>query len=829
MEGLLAGPRVAAVEHGAGGQVAAQAARPQHIDPPAAQRADAGVEQARDLVAVEGELVGHPQLEEPVEHRPRLGGGAQRDARVGAGALAEPVGGVGPRLGEQQGGVADVERVLLVVHLEDQPDGARHQLLLVGLDAQRDADQLRQRAACAARRCWAMRRCNRSSNPSPRILRDGATCRSGRGAGAPGALRGIVSTTASSAVPDQLLGRLEVEVVVARARTPAGRAGPGPVIELADARGGLEAAGRDHLEAEQRGAGEQRDAGVRSSPPENARVSTGIAAFSGHTCGRGTRPHPPVRPPTAGRVGGEGHHPLARRTAGREGRRPGDGHEAHGGSTPLELRARHRPGDLPPADPPRESVVTFSDARRTVELPMRAALPVLTRAPRAGDDLHPSVGLLRGAALLGMQAGRGRQVRAGRRAATQLADHPARRRRPRPGRAAGRARAPTTGSTPSAAERARPPGARRRRRHDAAQRAAGRAGAGGLRSPRPRRRRRRRPQPPPTGFAERLQARIAAPQRRPPSRTCRSWSGSRCGSRPTRRSWSPARCGWCSRCTTSRTRCTSATPPLLFTEPGPTAEPRLRRAGPHPRRHRAARRGRGVAGARPVARAAGARRDHPRRRRARQPARGRRRRAARTAGVDVLWPRSLGRDLTATHRARPRRDPARGPAREEPLQDPLLGADTLFAFTWQLALHGDPLTAGGDGPAGRGRLARSSSCAAAGPWSTPRIARKARKRLVRTVKPAQAVAAALTGVVEVDRPAERRRTRPGRGRRLAAEGARAAARAPPPATRSSPRPGWRATPARLPAPRPDLAGRRSPRSGSAPAWPTTWGWARPSP
>ena len=55
-----------------------------------------------------------------------------------------------------------------------------------------------------------------------------------------------------------------------------------------------------------------------------------------------------------------------------------------------------------PADPPREGVVEFVDARRTVALPVRAALPVLTKA-HARDDLHPSVGLLSGAVLLGMR------------------------------------------------------------------------------------------------------------------------------------------------------------------------------------------------------------------------------------------------------------------------------------------------------------------------------------------------------------------------------------------------------------------------------------------
>ena len=52
--------------------------------------------------------------------------------------------------------------------------------------------------------------------------------------------------------------------------------------------------------------------------------------------------------------------------------------------------------------PPRESTVEFSDHRRTVVLPIRSALPVLTRA-HARDDAHPSVTLLSGAALLGMR------------------------------------------------------------------------------------------------------------------------------------------------------------------------------------------------------------------------------------------------------------------------------------------------------------------------------------------------------------------------------------------------------------------------------------------
>ena len=70
--------------------------------------------------------------------------------------------------------------------------------------------------------------------------------------------------------------------------------------------------------------------------------------------------------------------------------------------------------------------------------------------------------------------------------------------------------------------------------------------------------------------------------------------------------------------------------------------------------------------------------------------------ALRERGVDVLWPRSLGRDLSATatlDRAAP------AAPREEPLNEPLLGTEALFAFRWQVALHGDPLTERGDGPA----------------------------------------------------------------------------------------------------------------------------------
>lgn len=55
-----------------------------------------------------------------------------------------------------------------------------------------------------------------------------------------------------------------------------------------------------------------------------------------------------------------------------------------------------------PSHPPRDSEVEFSGPSRTIRMPMRGAIPVLTRAIRV-DDAHPSVGLLSGATLLAMK------------------------------------------------------------------------------------------------------------------------------------------------------------------------------------------------------------------------------------------------------------------------------------------------------------------------------------------------------------------------------------------------------------------------------------------
>ena len=64
---------------------------------------------------------------------------------------------------------------------------------------------------------------------------------------------------------------------------------------------------------------------------------------------------------------------------------------------PLQGRATWVPGH-----PPRESEIEFSGPSRTIRMPMRGAIPVLTRAIRV-EDAHPSVGLLSGATLLAMK------------------------------------------------------------------------------------------------------------------------------------------------------------------------------------------------------------------------------------------------------------------------------------------------------------------------------------------------------------------------------------------------------------------------------------------
>ena len=66
------------------------------------------------------------------------------------------------------------------------------------------------------------------------------------------------------------------------------------------------------------------------------------------------------------------------------------------------------PATILPADPPGSGLIELSDGRRSIRLPVRTAVAPLTRSlGRAG--VHPSVHLLGGAVLLGLQ-----EVAAGR-------------------------------------------------------------------------------------------------------------------------------------------------------------------------------------------------------------------------------------------------------------------------------------------------------------------------------------------------------------------------------------------------------------------------------
>ncbi|WP_435768963.1 DEAD/DEAH box helicase, partial [Nocardioides sp. SYSU DS0651] len=131
----------------------------------------------------------------------------------------------------------------------------------------------------------------------------------------------------------------------------------------------------------------------------------------------------------------------------------------------------------------------------------------------------------------------------------------------------------------------------------------------------------------------------------------------------------------------------------------------------------------------------------------------------RAARVDVHWPRALGPELTTRavlDRRRGSDGRADGDARpdgpaELPLQESPFSAEGLFAFSWQVALRGEPLT---DEEVARLAGAASPVVKLRGAWTIvdPTTARRARRRLIRRASGAQALAAALTGVTEL--PAE---------------------------------------------------------------------------
>ena len=116
------------------------------------------------------------------------------------------------------------------------------------------------------------------------------------------------------------------------------------------------------------------------------------------------------------------------------------------------------------------------------------------------------------------------------------------------------------------------------------------------------------------------------------------------------------------------------------------------------------------------------------------------------AGHPVMWPKYLDREVTQRVELG-RRSPAA--TRGEPLQDGLFGPQALFGFEWQLSLHGDELT-----DEEMDELARATSpiIKLRDNWVAvdSAVIKRARKRLIRTVTPVQALAATLTGVVDIE-------------------------------------------------------------------------------
>jgi superfamily II DNA or RNA helicase len=118
-------------------------------------------------------------------------------------------------------------------------------------------------------------------------------------------------------------------------------------------------------------------------------------------------------------------------------------------------------------------------------------------------------------------------------------------------------------------------------------------------------------------------------------------------------------------------------------------------------------------------------------------------------GVQVLWPRYLDRDVSSSVALTPGRRDARGTFREEPLQDGLFGPATLFGFQWQLALQGEPLT-----DAEMDELAHATApvIKIRDNWTVvdSALIKRARRRMIRTVSAPEAIAVSLTGTVTLE-------------------------------------------------------------------------------
>ncbi len=112
------------------------------------------------------------------------------------------------------------------------------------------------------------------------------------------------------------------------------------------------------------------------------------------------------------------------------------------------------------------------------------------------------------------------------------------------------------------------------------------------------------------------------------------------------------------------------------------------------------------------------------------------------AGVDLHWPRSLGRALTAR---------AAITSSDKPPSDlpSFFGGDATLDFSWQVALGNDPLT-----EAEMDQLAEATRPVVRlrDQWMLidPDLARKARERILKPVTAIDALGAALTGTAEVD-------------------------------------------------------------------------------
>ena len=183
------------------------------------------------------------------------------------------------------------------------------------------------------------------------------------------------------------------------------------------------------------------------------------------------------------------------------------------------------------------------------------------------------------------------------------------------------------------------------------------------------------------------------------------------------------------------TRCTSATPPRCGPTPDADAEPRLRRAGPHPRHaSRCAPRptpGRCSTGCSSCGCPTSS------------PSTPTSSSACSTTGVAALRERGRRRALAAQPGPRPE-PPQRVDARPASPASHSRGAAHERLLRAGGALRLQVAARAARRPAHRRRRwtswrrgdRRSSSCAATGPSSTPPIVRKARKRLIRTVTPA---------------------------------------------------------------------------------------------